>query len=104
MAFVNQPLLLGLPQELFGTRIAARAYRDGDGAEVAAAVAESHERLLRAGMPWLKEWDDRDQPALFVRRCQAKWAAREDLLFGIWDRATGTYLGGTGLHRIDWSV
>ena len=25
-------------------------------------------------------------------------------MVGLWDRATGHYLGGSGLHRIDWSV
>lgn len=55
-------------------------------------------------MPWVKEWDQPDQGAIFVRRCQAKWAAREDLNFGLWNRATGAYLGGSGLHRIVWSV
>ena len=55
-------------------------------------------------MPWVNEWDEPDQGAIFVRRCQAKWAAREDFLVGIWDRATNAYLGGCGLHRIVWSV
>jgi ribosomal-protein-serine acetyltransferase len=101
---VANPLLLDLPSELIGPRVVARAYRDGDGASVAVAVAESRDRLLAAGMPWVKEWDEPDQPAIFVRRCQAKWAAREDFIFGLWERATGTYMGGSGLHRIDWGV
>lgn len=34
----------------------------------------------------------------------AQWLTREALMVGIWDRATGRYLGGSGLHRIDWAV
>ncbi len=34
----------------------------------------------------------------------ARWQTREDLMVGIWDRATGRYLGGSGLHRVDWAV
>jgi RimJ/RimL family protein N-acetyltransferase len=98
------PLLLDLPTELVGRRVLARAYRDGDGGVVAEAIAESRDRLLAAGMPWVGEWDAPDQDAIFVRRCLAKWVAREDLYFGLWDRATGAYLGSSGLHRIDWSV
>ncbi len=101
---VANPLLLDLPDELIGTRVVARRYRDGDGAAVAEAVAESRDRLVAANMPWVKEWDEPDQGAIFVRRSQAKWAAREDLNLGLWERATGTFLGSSGLHRIDWSV
>jgi len=55
-------------------------------------------------MPWVKEWDDPDFGAIFVRRCQAKWAAREEITLGLWERATSTYVGGSGLHRIVWTV
>jgi RimJ/RimL family protein N-acetyltransferase len=98
------PLLLDLPDELAGPRVRARPYRDGDGPIVAEAVAASRERLAAAGMPWVKEWDDPNQPTIFVRRAQAQWASREGFLLGLWDRATGAYLGSSGVHRIDWSV
>ena len=101
---VPNPLLLDLPHELVGPRVIARPYRDGDGAAVAEAVAESRDRLLAADMPWVKEWDAPDQGAVFVRRCQAQWATRDGLVLGLWERASGTYMGGSGLHRIDWSV
>ncbi|HET7032811.1 MAG TPA: GNAT family N-acetyltransferase, partial [Casimicrobiaceae bacterium] len=55
-------------------------------------------------MPWVKEWDDPNQGAIFVRRAQAKWAAREEFFLGLWDRASDTFVGSSGLHRIDWSV
>jgi len=101
---VANPLLLDLPHALVGPRVIARPYRDGDGETIAVAVAESRERLLRADMPWVKDWDEPDQGAIYVRRCQAKWSARDDLSLGVWERATNTYLGGSGLHRILWSV
>ena len=98
------PLLIDLPDELTGPRVRARRYRDGDGPIVAAAVAESRDRLVAAGMPWVKEWDDPNQPTIFVRRAQAQWAAREGFLLGLWDRANDVFLGSSGVHRIDWSV
>jgi ribosomal-protein-serine acetyltransferase len=101
---VADPILLDLPHELVGPRVVARPYRDGDGTSIADAVAESRERMLQADMPWVKEWDAPDQGAIYVRRCQAKWAAREDLALGLWDRGSGLYLGGSGLHRIVWNV
>jgi RimJ/RimL family protein N-acetyltransferase len=101
---VPDPLLLDLPDELMGPRVLARPYRDGDGGAIAEAVAESRERLVASRMPWVKEWDEPSQGAIYVRRCQAKWAAREDLSLGLWERATGAFVGSSGLHRIDWSV
>ena len=98
------PLLIDVPEELIGPRVRVRRYRDSDGPIVAAAVAESRERLVAAGMPWVKEWDDPNQPTLFVRRAQAQWAARDGFLLGLWDRASDTFVGSSGLHRIDWSV
>ena len=98
------PLLIDLPDELAGPRVRARPYRDGDGTIVAAAVAESRERLIAAGMPWVNEWDDPNQPTIFVRRAQAQWAARDGFLLGLWDRTSDTFVGSSGLHRIDWSV
>jgi ribosomal-protein-serine acetyltransferase len=104
VARAANPLLIDVPDELAGPRVRARRYRDGDGPVVAAAVAESRDRLLAADMPWVKEWDDPNQPTIFVRRAQAKWAAREEFFLGLWNRPTDTFVGSSGLHRIDWSV
>jgi RimJ/RimL family protein N-acetyltransferase len=39
-----------------------------------------------------------------VRRWRAKWDLREDLAVSIWERDNGRFVGGAGLHRIDWRV
>jgi RimJ/RimL family protein N-acetyltransferase len=39
-----------------------------------------------------------------VRTARARYDQREDLPLGIFDRKTRRFLGGTGLHRIDWNV
>jgi RimJ/RimL family protein N-acetyltransferase len=39
-----------------------------------------------------------------VRAWHAKWELREDLPMGIFDRASGRFVGGSGLHRVDWNV
>ncbi len=39
-----------------------------------------------------------------MRRGAARWLLREDLMVTLWDRKTGRCLGGSGLHRIDWTV
>jgi ribosomal-protein-serine acetyltransferase len=97
------PILRELPDELLGERVQVRPYRAGDGAALWEAVEESREHIL----PWLPWGDQHRSPTdseAFVRKCQARWLLREDLPVGIWERATGRFLGGSGLHIVDWEV
>ena len=103
MSTPPQPILLDLPDQLPGERVLVRPYRAGDGAALWEAVTESREHIL----PWLPWGGTHRTPAeseAFVRKWQANWLLREDLILGIWERATGHYLGGSGLHRIQWDV
>lgn len=97
------PLSIELPSSLEGPRLTLRPYRAGDGANMNEAVNEDVRHLL----PWMV-WaykhasiDDSEQVAL---RCRAAWEAREDLTMAMWDRERGRYLGGTGLHRMQWEI
>ncbi len=97
------PILQELPDELLGERVRVRPYYAGDGAALWEAVEESREHIL----PWLPWGDTHKSPEdseAYVRKCQARWLLREDLPLGLWERATGRFLGGSGLHRIDWDV
>lgn len=97
------PILVELPSELVGERVLVRPYRPGDGAALWEAVEESREHIL----PWLPWGDTHKTPAdseAFVRRTHAKWLLREDLGLAVWDRRDVRYLGGSGLHRMEWDV
>jgi ribosomal-protein-serine acetyltransferase len=97
------PILRELPEQLMGDRVLLRPYRAGDGMALWEAVDESREHVL----PWLPWTDKHQTPAdseVWVRNAQSKWILREDLGFGVWDRVTGRYLGGSGLHRMNWEV
>jgi len=103
MAEAVRPVLRDVPDELVGPRVIVRPYRPGDGQQLWEAVEESREHLL----PWLPWGDTHKSPVdseEFVRKMHARWYLREDMPYSIWSRATGRYLGGTGLHRIDWEV
>jgi RimJ/RimL family protein N-acetyltransferase len=103
MAESPNPIMVDIPSELVGERVRIRPYRTGDGAALWEAVEESREHIL----PWLPWGDTHKSPAdseAFVRRNEGRWILREDLPLSIWDRSTGRYLGGSGLHRIDWAV
>ncbi|CAN5360514.1 GNAT family N-acetyltransferase [soil metagenome] len=97
------PILLDLPAELRGEKVLVRPYRPGDGAALQEAMNESYEHLSRT-MPWAKPDATVDETEATVRRFDAKYRLREDMVMGIWHIETGRYLGGTGLHRIDWEV
>jgi RimJ/RimL family protein N-acetyltransferase len=55
-------------------------------------------------MPWASAYRAPDDALAFVRQFRARWLTREDLIVGIFDRADGQLLGGSGLHRIDWQI
>ncbi|HZT42355.1 MAG TPA: GNAT family N-acetyltransferase [Chthonomonadaceae bacterium] len=96
-------ILRELPEELVGKRVIVRPYRPGDGAALFEAIDESREHLA-PWMPWTKEHKTPDDSEAYARRSQARWLLREDLGVGLWERETGRYLGGSGLHRIQWDV
>lgn len=103
MSETVSPILRDLPTELIGERVIVRPYRPGDGQAVWEAVEESREHIL----PWLPWGDTHRSPSdseAFVRRSYARWLTREDLSLSIWHRKSGTYLGGSGLHRMNWDV
>src|SRR5260370_1495474 len=55
-------------------------------------------------MPWVKEYGALEDALATIRRLRARWLLREDLITGIFERATGRFLGGSGLNRIDWTI
>ncbi len=97
------PILLDLPEAIHTPRLILRWPRPGEGAELNAAIAETiHE--LKEWMPWAQEMPSAEDSEANVRRAHAKIILREDLRVSIYDRATGKFAGGSGLHRINWDV
>ncbi len=103
MTPTTPPILRDLPDELTGERVLIRPLRPGDGAAIFDAVEESRAEI-GPWLPWVAKTLAASDSEEAVRRSMARWALREDLMVGIWDRATGRYLGGSGLHRMDWAV
>jgi RimJ/RimL family protein N-acetyltransferase len=101
------PVLIDVPERLDGERTLLLAPRAGLGAEMAVVIAQSLSHL-RPWMPWAQDAPTAESSETVVRRMQADFIARRDLCFQIYarkpDGSAGRMLGGTGLHRIDWSV
>jgi len=106
MAAVD-PLMIDWPPLLPGQRLVLRPPRAGDGAELSEAVAQSIDDL-KPWMPWAQKAPTPQEAELTCRQMAARFVQRTDLPLLIFARTRGggcgRLLGGTGLHRIDWSV
>lgn len=101
------PLLIEVPERIETERLVLRPPRRGDGAAMNEAVCASLDEL-GPWLPWASAAPSLDESEAHCRRMQAKFILREDFVFMIFERgaagAEGELLGGTGLHRIDWTL
>ena len=100
-------LLEDVPECLETDRLILRVARGSDAAALNAAVCESLDDL-RGYMPWAQTAPSLAQSNADCRRMQAKFLLRDDLPLFLFERradgAEGDFVGGSGLHRIDWNV
>jgi len=96
------PLLIDFAP-LTSERLLLHAPRAGDGAALNGAVVESIDQL-KPWMAWAQTPPSVEQSELVCRQMAARFAQRSDLPLFIFARGSGRFVGGTGLHRLDWSV
>ena len=95
------PALLDFPNSFETERLTIRAPKPGDAPAVVEAVQESlHE--LRPWMPWARQAPTVEESETRIRQAIAKWITREDLLLHLYLKENGTWIGSSGLHRVDW--
>lgn len=99
----TDPILLDFPDEFETERLLLRPPRPGDGSAINAAIHESLEEL-RPWMPWAQQAPSVEESETVARRKAAAWLTREDLMLTLWRKSDGLYVGGSGLHRINWEV
>ena len=97
------PVLLDLPETIETQRLVLRAQRPGDGAALNEAILETWETLHRT-MPWAREQPSVAESEAKARQMHAAFVTRADLPMLVFRKDTGTFVGGTGLHRMDWAV
>ena len=101
------PLLIDVPERIDTERLVLRAPRGGDGQRVNDAIRVSHAELA-PWMPWAGTMPSVDESEVHCRRQQARFILREDLVMLMFERSAdggeGELVGGSGLHRIDWSL
>jgi len=97
------PVLLNFPDHFATERLAIRAPRPGDGAQLNAAVLETWDDLA-AWVPWAKQRPTLDESEAMMREAAAKWLRREELWLLAFLKGTNTLVASSGLVRMDWSV
>jgi len=95
--------LIPLFEELRSERIIVRPYRESDAQSLFEAVAESRDHL-RPWLPFADEHQTVEESRDWIIHQVASWVLREDLMPGIWEAATGRFLGGSGLHPRNWET
>jgi ribosomal-protein-serine acetyltransferase len=97
-------ILRDFPEQFETERLTIRAPQAGDGAELNRAIRESWAEL-EAWMPWAQgePRSEADSEAR-LREARARFLTRDDLWLLLFLKGTGTLVGSSGLHRINWNV
>jgi RimJ/RimL family protein N-acetyltransferase len=98
-----EPLLIEVRTALQGERVLVRPLLDSDASGVFQAIDESRTYLM-PWMPWAESHRSIEDSLRYIRQSQAQWILRERLPVGIFDIDIGTFVGGSGLERIDWQL
>ncbi len=98
-----KPSPLNFPEEFETERLTIRAPRPGDGEQVHAAILESIDRL-RPWMPWVHPVPSVEEEETSMRQARSRFLQREDFWLVLFLRHTDIFVGGSGLHHVDWDV
>lgn len=96
-------ILLDFPTEFTTDRLLIRLPLPGDGQVVYEAIKASIQEL-KPWMPFAQKDQTVEETEENIRGAHAKFLLREDLRFLIFDKQDGTFIGSTGLHRINWEI
>ncbi len=106
MADAFDPRTLEVPDRIEGARVCLRPYVTTDAEAIAAAIIESRDWLLpwMPWMPWALDTPTAESYRALIQTWRANFELRKDFGLGIFHREGGRYMGGCGLHRIDWFI
>lgn len=100
---IERPILIDLPMPIETERLIIRDPRPGDGQSLHHAKIETWD-MLTLWMPWAKKIGTVDDDETTMRQKHCEFIQRTDLMMVAFEKATGEFVGGTGLHRFDWST
>lgn len=97
------PILIPVPETFESERLVIRAPLLGDGAAVNDAVIESLDEL-KPWMPWAQKPSTVEESELSIRKSRLQYLDRSDLRLMLIHKSNGQFIGGSGLHRINWKA
>src|SRR5688572_13069207 len=100
---ISNPLLFDFPDHIETERLLIRSPRPGDGPSIDEAIRESFAEL-NPWMPWARTLQTPEETETFIRHAAANFIRRDVLPLLLFRKADGRYMGGSGMHNIDWSV
>jgi RimJ/RimL family protein N-acetyltransferase len=95
--------LIPLFDELRGEHVIVRPYREEDAQALFEAIGESREHI-RPWLPFADAHQEIDETRDWIIQGMAKWLLREEFHLGMWEKSSGRFLGGMGLHTRDWEI
>ena len=97
----KNPILIDIPMPIETNRLIIREPRFGDGRAIHEAKEESFE-LINKWMDWAKTRSTPEQDEIVAREAHIRFLQKIDLTLYAYDKQSGDFIGGTGLHRFDW--
>lgn len=98
-----KPILLDFPQEFKTRRLHIRLPLPGDGAVVHESIQASRKEL-KEWMPFAQKEQTVEDVEENIRESHLDFISRKDLRLLVFLKEDGTFIGSSGLHRIDWEV
>jgi RimJ/RimL family protein N-acetyltransferase len=99
----KDPILLPLFDDLRSERVIVRPYREEDAQALQEGVAESREHI-RPWLPFSYQHQNVEESLIWIREQRAQWITRKNMNCGIFEAATGRFLGGVGLMVRNWDI
>jgi RimJ/RimL family protein N-acetyltransferase len=96
-------MALNIPESFETERLLIRAPRPDDGIPMREAMAETLADL-KPWMPWARSVPTPVESEENVLEARKRFLDRSDMRLHLFLKDTGEFVGGSGLHRIDWSV
>ena len=97
----DHPILIDVPMPIETDRLIIREPRFGDGAAIFEAKEESFAEINQ-WMDWAKQRSTVEEDEIVARESYIRFLEKKDLTLYAFEKASGRFLGGTGLHRFDW--
>jgi len=98
-----KPILIPLFEELRGERVAVMPFKEEDAQSLHEAIEESREHLR----PWMSFWNGHqtvDESREWINEQRAEWILRRSMKCGVFDVASGRYVGEVRLVPRNWDI